>query len=85
MGLSGVTPGITMCIFFPTATFCITTWTKLTEMTLDKKVVWTYDSAKMNGNEGKRVDVHAFARLKNGNTSIVESGVGRIVRSTKRV
>ena len=26
------------------------TWTKLTEMTLDKKVVWTYDSAKMNGN-----------------------------------
>ena len=47
-------------------------WTKLTEMTLAKEVVWTYDSATMNGNKGKRVDVHAFARLKNGNTSIVE-------------
>ena len=54
-------------------------WTKLTEMTLAKEVVWTYDSATMNGNKGKRVDVHAFARLKNGNTSIVESGVGRII------
>ena len=54
-------------------------WTKLTEITLGKKVVWTYDSATMNGNKGKRVDVHAFTRLKNGNTSIVESGVGRII------
>ena len=54
-------------------------WTKLTEMTLDKKVVWTYDSATMNGNKGKRVDVHAFARLPNGNTMITESGVGRII------
>ena len=54
-------------------------WTKLTEVTLGKKVVWTYDSGEMNGNAGKRVDVHAFARLKNGNTSIVESGVGRII------
>ncbi len=54
-------------------------WTKLTELTLDKKVVWTYDSATMNGNAGKRVDVHAFARRSNGNTIIVESGVGRII------
>jgi outer membrane protein assembly factor BamB len=54
-------------------------WTKLTEMTLDKKVVWTYDSAMMNGNDGKRVDVHAFARLPNGLTMITESGVGRII------
>lgn len=54
-------------------------WTKLTEMTLNKVVVWTYDSATMNGNKGKRVDVHAFARLPNGNTMITESGVGRII------
>ncbi|TWU13704.1 Arylsulfotransferase (ASST) [Symmachiella macrocystis] len=54
-------------------------WTQLTEMTLDKKVVWTYDSATMNGNAGKRVDVHAFARLPNGNTLITESGVGRMI------
>lgn len=54
-------------------------WTKLTELTLDKKVVWSYDSAIMNGNRGKKVDVHAFARLPNGNTMITESGVGRII------
>ena len=53
------------------------TWTTLKEITLDQKVVWTYDSAKQNGNAGKRVHVHAFARLANGNTMIVESGVGR--------
>jgi hypothetical protein len=55
------------------------TWTTLKEITLGKKVVWTYNSAKQNGNAGKRVDVHAFARLKNGNTMIVESGVGRVI------
>ena len=55
------------------------TWTTLKEITLDKKVVWEYDSAKSNGNEGKRVHVHAFARLPDGNTVIVESGVGRII------
>ena len=59
------------------------TWTKTQEMTRDKKVVWEYDSAKMNGNEGKRVDVHAFARLDNGETVIVESGVGRIIHVDK--
>ena len=51
-------------------------WTTIVEMTLGKKVVWTYDSATMNGNKGKRVDVHAFRRLPNGLTMIAESGVG---------
>ena len=55
------------------------TWTKTQEITLGKKVVWSYESAQMNGNAGKRVDVHAFARLKNGNTMIVESSVGRVI------
>jgi outer membrane protein assembly factor BamB len=59
------------------------TWTTLKEITLDKKVVWTYDSATMNGNKGKRVDVHAFARLANGNTMIVESSVGRVIEVDK--
>ena len=59
------------------------TWTTLKEITLDKKVVWTYDSAKMNGNKGKRISVHAFARLKNGNTMVVESGVGRVIEVDK--
>ena len=59
------------------------TWTKTQEIALGKKVVWSYDSAKMNGNAGKRVDVHAFARMKNGNTMIVESRVGRVIEVDK--
>ncbi|MGB0596739.1 MAG: hypothetical protein ACPGLY_08620 [Rubripirellula sp.] len=58
-------------------------WTKTKEITLGKEVVWEYDSAVMNGNDGKRVDVHAFARLDNGETVIVESGVGRIIHVDK--
>ena len=30
-------------------------WTQLTEMSLENKVVWSYDSATMNGNAGKKV------------------------------
>ena len=52
-------------------------------MTLDKKVVWTYDSSKMNGNQGKAVEVHAFQRLPSGLTMIAESGVGRIIEVDK--
>lgn len=44
-----------------------------------KEVVWNYDSAKSNGNEGKRIEVHAFQLLKGGNLMIAESGVGRII------
>ena len=58
-------------------------WTTITELTLDKKVAWTYDSSTMNGNKGKRVDVHAFQRLPNGRTMIAESGVGRIIEVDK--
>ncbi|MBX9682027.1 MAG: PQQ-like beta-propeller repeat protein [Gemmataceae bacterium] len=43
------------------------------------KVVWEYDAAKKNGNEGKRVEVHAFQRLADGVTMIAESGVSRII------
>src|ERR1051326_2003372 len=53
-------------------------WTKILEATPAKEVVWQYDAAKMNGNEGKRVEVHAFQRLPNGFTMIAESGPGRI-------
>ena len=58
-------------------------WTVTKEMTLAGTVVWQYDSAKMNGNKGKRVDVHAFQRLPNGLTMIAESGVGRIIEVDK--
>ena len=55
------------------------TWTKTQEITLGKKVVWEYESAKENGNAGKRVDVHAFNRYADGSTMIAESGVGRFL------
>lgn len=56
-----------------------TSWREIVEMTPDKKIVWKYDSGKMNGNEGKRVEVHAFQRLDGGLTMIAESGPGRII------
>jgi outer membrane protein assembly factor BamB len=44
-----------------------------------KQVVWSYDSAKQNGNEGKPVEVHAFQPLDDGWLLIAESGPGRII------
>jgi hypothetical protein len=44
-----------------------------------KKVVWSYDSAKRNGNAGKQVEVHAFQPLADGVVMIAESGPGRII------
>ena len=55
------------------------TWQDVKELTLGKKVVWAYDCSNSNGNQGKRVHVHAFSRLANGNTQIVESGIGRVI------
>ncbi len=55
------------------------TWTQIVEMTPDKKVVWEYDSATRNGNQGRRVEVHAFQRLDDGRTLIAESGPARII------
>lgn len=44
-----------------------------------KKVIWSYDSAKENGNQGKRVEVHAFQPLDDGKVMIAESGPARII------
>ena len=54
-------------------------WQKVVEVTPDHRVVWEYDSGTMNGNAGKRVEVHAFQRLENGWTMIAESGPARII------
>ena len=54
-------------------------WTRIVEVTPEKKTVWEYDAAKMNGNEGRRVEVHAFQRLEDGRTMIAESGSARII------
>lgn len=44
-----------------------------------KKVVWSHDSAKSNGNEGKKIEVHAFQPLADGKLMIAESGAQRII------
>ena len=54
-------------------------WQRIVEMTPAKKVVWQYDSGKMNGNEQRPVEVHSFQRLQNGLTMIAESGPARII------
>ncbi|MBA3481388.1 MAG: PQQ-like beta-propeller repeat protein [Pirellulales bacterium] len=42
-------------------------------------VVWSYDSAASNGNEGKPVEVHSFQPLSGGRVMIAESGPGRLI------
>jgi hypothetical protein len=44
-----------------------------------KQVVWAYDAAKRNGNDGQRVEVHAIQPLDNGHVMIAESGPERII------
>lgn len=44
-----------------------------------KEVVWSYDSAKENGNSGKPVEVHSFQPLDDGRVMIAESGPARII------
>jgi outer membrane protein assembly factor BamB len=58
-------------------------WQKVVEVTQEKKTVWEYNAGQMNGNKGKPVEVHAFQRLKNGLTMIVESGPARIIEVDK--
>lgn len=56
-----------------------TSWTRIVEVDpQDNRVVWEYDATK-NGNENRKVEVHAFQRLPKGLTMIAESGPGRII------
>ena len=58
-------------------------WPKVIEIDLSKKLVWEYDATKLNRKEGdSKVEIHAYQRLANGNTMIVESGPGRIIEVT---
>jgi outer membrane protein assembly factor BamB len=57
-----------------------TSWTILVEVNpTTGELVWQYDAARSNGNEGRKVEVHAFQRLADGVTMIAESGPGRII------
>ena len=53
-------------------------WTRIIELDQDRTKIWEYD-AKANGNADRKVEVHAFQRLPNGRTMIVESGPARIL------
>ena len=44
-----------------------------------KQIVWSYDCANQNGNQGKKIEVHAFQPLPNDHVMIAESGPGRII------
>ena len=44
-----------------------------------KQVIWEYDSSTQNGNAGKKIEVHAFQPLENGNVMIVETTTMRII------
>ncbi|HEV8608168.1 MAG TPA: PQQ-binding-like beta-propeller repeat protein [Tepidisphaeraceae bacterium] len=60
-----------------------TTMTHLLEVDpKTNKIIWEYDAQKMN-DDGKKVEVHAFQRLPDGKTMIVESGRARIIEVNK--
>ncbi len=57
-----------------------TSWTEIVEVEpKSKKTVWEYNAAKQNGNEGKKIEVHAFQRLADNSTMIAESGASRLL------
>ena len=53
-------------------------WTTIVELDADRRPVWTYD-AKGNGNANRPAEVHAFQRVANDTTMVVESGPARIL------
>jgi len=53
-------------------------WTTIVELDADRRPVWTYD-AKGNGNADRPAEVHAFQRVADGTTMVVESGPARIL------
>lgn len=54
-------------------------WQRVVEVNRGKEIVWEYDSGRMNGNEGRKVEVHAVQRLPDGLTLIAESGPSRLI------
>ena len=59
-------------------------WGKIVEITPGQDIVWEYDAANSNGNAGKKLEIHAFQRLPNGNTMVIENGIGRIIEIDSR-
>ncbi|MCA9082701.1 MAG: PQQ-binding-like beta-propeller repeat protein [Planctomycetaceae bacterium] len=59
---------------------CQLNWTTVAEINpKNDQIVWQYDAAAVPENKGYRIEIHAFQRLDNGNTMVVESGRSRIL------
>jgi outer membrane protein assembly factor BamB len=57
-----------------------TSWTRVAEVEpATGRVVWEYDATQQSSNAGKKLEIHAFQRLSNGNTMVAESGTCRIL------
>ncbi len=53
---------------------------KVVEINPDtKKVVWQYDAGNSNGNQGKRIEVHAAEMIGPDQIMVAESGAARII------
>lgn len=56
------------------------TWTHVLEVNpKTDQTIWEYDSKKVPKNADRKIEIHAFQRLSDGNTMIVESGSARIL------
>jgi len=59
-------------------------WTEVAEVDpKNDQVVWHYDAKQRPENEGKRLEIHAFQRLADGRTMVVESGPGNVIELDK--
>ena len=55
-------------------------WTRVVELDPQTgKTVWEYDAANQPDNKQRRIEIHAFQRLKDGSTLIAESGAARLL------
>lgn len=55
-------------------------WTHVVEIDpVTDAVVWEYEAKNAPDNAGRRIEIHAFQRLENGHTMVVESGSSRIL------
>lgn len=55
-------------------------WTHILEVDPQtNEIVWQYEAKQAVGNQGRRIEIHAFQRLPNGHTMVVESGRSRII------
>jgi outer membrane protein assembly factor BamB len=58
-------------------------WTEVVEIVPGTgEIVWRYDAAKQPGNQGVRIEIHAFQRLPDGGTMVAESGPARLIELT---